>query len=78
MNKMMKIRKYQFLGFTGIGFFYFFIYRKFLHPKSVMNSVLYHNALKYIKINSVVKKELGGQVQMMTCNGKTYPLFTKC
>lgn len=43
-----------------------------------MNSVLYHNALKYIKINSVVKKELGGQVQMMTCNGKTYPLFTKC
>lgn len=51
MNKMMKIRKYQFLGFTGIGFFYFFIYRKFLHPKSVMNSVLYHNALKYIKIN---------------------------
>jgi hypothetical protein len=78
MGKMISTRKYQFLILMGFGFFYFFIYRKFLHPKSVMNSVLYHNALKYVKINKTVQKELGTHLQMMTCNGKTYPLFNSC
>jgi hypothetical protein len=48
----MRIRKYQFMGFAVLGFFYFFIYRKFLHPKSIMGGVLYHDAIKMININS--------------------------
>ena len=51
MNKLIQMRKYQLIGITFAAFFYFFIYRRFFHPKSIMNSVVYHNALKYVKIN---------------------------
>ena len=78
MNKMIQTRKYQFLFFTIVGVFYMLVYRRFLHPKSIMNSVLYHNALKQIKINSAVKAALGNNLHFMNCNGKTYPLLNNC
>jgi len=42
IERMMKIRTYQFGGMGVLIFFYMFVYRKFLHPKPVMNSVVYH------------------------------------
>ncbi len=77
MNHMLKIRKHQFVAFIGLGFFYTFIYRRFLHPKSIMNSVLYHNAMKFANQSAVVGKELG-KFEMMNCNGKTWPLLSTC
>ena len=55
MGRMMKIRKYQFLAFSAAGAFYFIVYRQFLHPKSILNSVLYHNTLKLVELNPRVK-----------------------
>ena len=55
MNHMLKIRKWQFIGFTVLGVFYMLVYRRFLHPKSITNSVLYHNALKFVNASSQVK-----------------------
>ena len=52
MNQMIQTRKYQMVGFSLIGFFYFFIYRIYLNPKPIYNSVLYHNSLKLIKNNN--------------------------
>ena len=70
MNRMISIRKYQFIGFIFAGFFYFYVYRKFLFPKTIMNSVVYHNSVKFIDINPTVKKVLGDNLNMMNCNGK--------
>ena len=42
------MRKYQFYGFTLLGFFYFFVYRMYLNPSPIYNSELYHKALKII------------------------------
>ena len=78
MNKAIKMRKWQFLAFTFGGVFYMLVYRRFLHPKSIMNSVLYHNAFNVVKQSSVVQKELGKDIIMMTCNGKIYPLLNNC
>ena len=78
MGRMIKIRKWQFLGFSMLGIFYMLVYRKFLHPKSIMNSVLYHNALKYVQVNPTIKESLGSSMHMMNCNGKIYPLFNTC
>ena len=75
---MIKIRKYQLFGFSGLGLFYFFVYRKYLHPKSIMNSVVYHNALKFIDHSAQVKQSLGTNLMTMTCNGKTYPMVNSC
>lgn len=55
MNRLIKIRKWQFLGFTMAGCFYMLVYRRFLHPKSIMNSVLYHNALSVATKNLTVR-----------------------
>lgn len=78
MRKLMKVRKYQLFGFTGLALFYFFVYRKFLHPKSVMNSVAYHNAVKFINHSHQVRQTLGTNLLMMTCNGKNHPLLNTC
>ena len=78
MNRMIQIRKYQFVGFTLAGFFYFFVFRIYLHPKPIYNSVLYHNTLKLIRNNSEVSRSLGSHLQIMNCNGKTWPLFNNC
>jgi hypothetical protein len=46
MSKLLSVRKWQLCFFTFCGGFYFFVYRQFLCPKSIMNSVLYHNAVR--------------------------------
>ena len=56
MNKNLQIRKWQFIGIAGLGFFYFFIYRTHLAPKAIYNSVLYHNTLKVVNSNKIVEK----------------------
>lgn len=76
MNRNIKIRKWQFLGFTMAGCFYMLIYRRFLHPKSIMNSVLYHNALNVATKNLTVRQKLGEEMTIMNCNGKIYPLLS--
>lgn len=75
---MFQMRKYQFVGFTALGFFYFFVYRMYLNPSPIYNSVLYHNSVKLIKNNPVVTKTLGNHLQIMNCNGKTYPVLQNC
>ena len=55
MNRVMKIRKYQLLFFSVAGIFYLAVYRNFLHPKSIMNSVLYHNALSLANRSKIVQ-----------------------
>ena len=62
------------IGFTAMSFFYFFIYRMYLNPKPIYNSVLYHNAVKILKNDREVTRTLGDHLQVMNCNGKTYPL----
>ena len=54
------------------------VYRTYLHPKSIINSVLYHNALKYISSNEVVLDTIGTHFQVMNCNGKIYPIYNTC
>ena len=58
---------------TALGFFYMFVYRRFLAPKPVMNSVSYNQAITFINNNKLVKQELGSSFQIMNCNGKMYP-----
>jgi hypothetical protein len=57
----------------GLGAFYFFFYRKFLHPKSVNNSLVYNQAITYIKQSQVVKNQLGNKIQYMCAQGKIHP-----
>ena len=78
MKHMLKVRKYQFIGLTMCGIFYFMVYRNFLHPKSIINSVVYNNAVKHIKMSGDVKKTLGSDIHMMNCNGKIYPVLSNC
>jgi len=78
MNHMMKIRKYQLGAITAIGCFYLLVYRRFLHPKSIFNSVLYHNAMKHIENSNSVTKVLGNDLTMMNCAGSIYPLLSTC
>ena len=54
-------------------FFYLFVYRKFLYPSPVLNSVTYNHAVNFIKANSLVKSKIGSKFQVMNCNGKMYP-----
>lgn len=42
MEKIMRVRTYQFGGIGVLAFMYIFVYRKFMHPKPVLNSVVYH------------------------------------
>jgi hypothetical protein len=58
-QKQHRIRKYQFFTFAGLGLFYLVIYRQFLHPKSIINSVLYNNAVKYVESNQTVASTIG-------------------
>lgn len=48
---MTKVRTYQFVFMTGAIFFYMFVYRRFFLGKSVMNSVVYHQSVNYVKNN---------------------------
>ena len=72
-GKMVKFRSYQFMGIAFAMFFYLVIYRKFLHPKSVHNSLVYNQAITFIKESSKIRREIGAEFQIMTCNGKIYP-----
>ena len=69
----MKVRYYQFGALLLGGFFYMFVYRQFLAPKPVVNSISYNQALKFAENNRTLKKQLGQQYQVMSCNGKIYP-----
>eukprot|EP00347_Sterkiella_histriomuscorum_P020837 403336275 len=74
ISQMNKIRTYQFVGMAGAGFIYVFVYRRFFSGKSVMNSVIYHQSMNYIKASKRVQNILGEQMQVMNCNGKIWPL----
>lgn len=41
-GKLVDMRKYQMAGVTFSLFFYLFVYRRFLQPKSINNSVVYN------------------------------------
>lgn len=71
---MTKIRYYQFGGIVGAGFFYLFVYRRFLHPKSITNSVVYNQVVNFAKASPKCKQVLGSDFQIMSCNGKMYPI----
>jgi hypothetical protein len=58
----------------GCLFAYLFVYRKFFAPKSVLNSLVYHQTIKYIENSDKIKKYLGNHIQVMNCNGKIFPL----
>lgn len=72
--KMVKIRYYQFGFILFAGFFYLFVYRRFLQPKSIQNSVVYHQVVNFAKENPKCIRKLGSDFQIMSCNGKVYPL----
>ena len=55
------------------GFFSMFVWRRFLAPQPVMNSVSYNQAIAFIQQNKLIKQELGSSFQIMNCNGKRYP-----
>ena len=57
----------------AVAFFYMFVYRRFLAPQPVMNSVSYNQAISFVKQNRRIKQELGPSFQIMNCNGKMYP-----
>lgn len=57
----------------GSLFFYLFVYRKFLYPTPVMNSIAYNQAVSFIKNNKSVRNKIGSKFQVMNCNGKMYP-----
>mmetsp|Transcript_12639 Transcript_12639/g.9167 ORF Transcript_12639/g.9167 Transcript_12639/m.9167 type:complete len:121 (+) Transcript_12639:743-1105(+) len=71
---MGKIRTYQFGAMAAAAFGYFFLYRRFLHPKSIVNSHIYNHTIKYLKAHYRVKELMGGHLQVMNCNGKMYPM----
>ena len=52
---MNKIRYYQFFGMTAIGFIFLFVYRPYFTKKSVMNSVVYHQAVNFVKANPKIE-----------------------
>ena len=41
-GKLVRFRTYQFGGIAVLAFGYLFVYRRFLHPKSITNSVIYN------------------------------------
>ena len=56
---MTYIRKWQLGGIIFLVSFYLTVYRKYLHPKAIMNSALQGDSLHLISNNNVVKRELG-------------------
>jgi len=77
MQTLNKIRTFQFFGLAGLLFGYLFVYRRFFAKKAVMNSVIYHQTLGFLKQNDIVAKELGSHIQVMNCNGQISPLTNK-
>lgn len=59
---------------VALVFAYMFVYRRFFHAKSVVNSAIYHQALTLIKQNQSIARHLGSSIQIMNCNGKIHPL----
>ena len=55
LGRMTTIRKWQFGGIIFAVSFYLTVYRKFLHPKAIMNSALQGDSLHLIQNNSIVK-----------------------
>ena len=78
MANMAYTRKWQFSLLGGSLFLYLGVYRKFLHPKAVMNSALQGDSLHLIRNNPIVQKELGKNFQMMMCNGKFWYGLSDC
>lgn len=58
-GKLIKFRTYQMAGIAGALFFYLFVYRRFLHPKSITNSVVYNQAISFVKKNQKCSDVLG-------------------
>ena len=44
-GKLTRFRYYQFTGLLGVMFFYLFVYRQFMVPSPVMNSITYNHAV---------------------------------
>jgi len=59
-----------------MGFAYVFVYRRFA-PKPVFNSIIYHQALNYMKTNKTLKEKFGEKYFIMNCNGKLWSLKKK-
>ena len=78
MGKLVKFRTYQFGAIAGLAFFYLFVYRRFLHPKSITNSVIYNQTIGFVKQNQKCSDVLGTNFQIMTCNGRLYPFKSDC
>lgn len=51
-KELIRTRKYQLIFFSLTGIFYLAIYRKFLHPKTILNSSLHIQTTKYLRNNS--------------------------
>ena len=43
-----------------------------------MNSVVYHQAISFIKQNKKCQEVLGNDFQIMLCNGKMWPMKNDC
>lgn len=63
-QQMNKVRKYQFMAFTGILVLYFLVWRRFA-PKPVINSLVYHQAIEILKKNTIVENKVGQYFQVM-------------
>jgi len=48
-QSMQKIRKAQFSAICTLAFLYFFVYKRFLAPKSVYGGLVYNQAMRYIR-----------------------------
>ena len=75
-QQMNKIRKYQFMFFTGAFVFYFLVWRRF-RPKPVLDSLVYHQAIEILKKSKNVEDKIGNYFQVMNWTGKIYPFFSK-
>lgn len=73
MNKMMKYRTRQMLFIAGAFGAYFLLWKR-VAPKPVLNSVVYHQTLKYLNMNQTTKRVLGENPMIMNCKGSIWPL----
>ena len=47
-SRLVQYRTYQFGAIAFGMFMYLFVYRQFLHPKSIANSAIYNQAVAFI------------------------------
>ena len=53
LGKLVRFRTYQFSGLAVMLFGYLFVYMRFLHPKSITNSVVYNQTVSFAKQNEL-------------------------